>query len=45
MVFGAEAPDPYAWDIDRMVVTDTGTKISVKIIGPWFSGAAKADLF
>ena len=25
------------WDVDRMEVTDTGTKIQVKVIGPWFS--------
>jgi hypothetical protein len=31
------------WDINRMEVTDTGTKIQVKIIGPWFSGDAVGD--
>jgi hypothetical protein len=31
------------WDINRMEVTDTGTKIQVKIIGPWFTGEAVGD--
>jgi hypothetical protein len=35
----------YAWDVTRMEITDTGTKIQVKIVGPWFNGFAGSDPF
>lgn len=37
--------DNTLWDINSMEVTDLGTKIQVKIIGPWFSGSFGGDLY